>query len=588
MTAEQAGLFALMGVFLAMLLWGRIRYDLVAVMALFVGVAAGLVPADHAFEGFGHAAVAVIALVFVVSRGLINSGAVEFLAARVVDPERPRGLHIAVMSAAGAALSAVINNVAALALLMTLDVQAAQKAGRTPAATLMPLSFATILGGMITLIGTPPNIVIAQYREEELGASFAMFDFAPVGLIVAGVGILFTTLIGWRLIPVREAQAERADPESALYIAEARAGAGSDSLGRTQADLAPLAEEHDVTLLGLVRDDRRLPGFARREEIRKDDVVVLEGAPEAIESFMAAADLESPGEPHDVKALRGRLKLVEAIVPEGAWAAGRTAAQLQLARRQGAELLGVSRQGRRFRDRLRRLEILPGDVLLLIGPEERMDDVVAWLGALPLAGRETGVLQRDKALFSVAVFLAAVGAAVLGWLPLPVALLGVVAAYALAGVVSGAEVYQSVEWKVIVLLACLVPIGEALDDSGGTRLIAEGIVAFTQGWPPLAVLMVLMAVTMTLSDFLNNVATALIAAPIAVGVAEASGAPADPFLMGVAVAASCAFLTPIGHKNNTIIMGPGGYRFGDYWRMGLPLELLVLGVGGPAVWWVWG
>ncbi len=588
MTAEQGALFALMGVIFGLLVWGRFRFDLVAFGALFVAVALGLVEEDAAFEGFGHAAVVVIALVFVVSRGLLNSGAIEFLASRIIKPDRPLAWHIGIMAGVGAALSAVINNVAALALLMTLDLQTAGKARRSPALTLMPLSFATILGGMITLIGTPPNIVIAQFRENALGEAYGMFDFAPVGLIVAAAGVAFTALIGWRLIPLRgETQGITPEgAEAALYIAEARAPEGAKPVGETLADLAPLAEEHDVTLLGLLRGDRRLPGFARRETVQAEDVLILEGDPKSIETFMGACGLDHPSESHE-KPLSGRQTLVEAIVPDGARVAGRSAAGLRLMERQGAALLGVSRQGRRSRERVRRQQLRAGDVLLLLGPTERMPDVMAWLGVLPLEGRATPVLQRNKAAFAILAFLAAVGAAVMGWLSLPIALAGCVAGYALLGVVDGREVYESVEWKAIVLLACLVPIAGALEDSGGTELIAENIVGLTAGWPPLAILMVLMLVTMTLSDFLNNVATALIAAPIGLGVARSIGAPEDPFLMGVAVAASCAFLTPIGHKNNTIIMGPGGYRFGDYWRMGLPLELLVLAVAGPTVWWVW-
>ena len=609
MTAEQAELFALMGVVFGLLIWGKLRYDLVAFLALFAAVALGLVPADLAFEGFGHAAVAVVALVFVVSRGLQNSGAIEWLAARVSDPERPLWSHIGLLSAVGAGLSAVINNVAALALLMQVDLQTAKKAGRSPASTLMPLSFATILGGMITLIGTPPNIVVAQYRAEALGAPYGMFDFSPVGLIVAAVGILYVALIGWRLLP-RGGAAPVEEAESALYIAEVLAPEGARVIGERLADLSPLTEEHDVNLLGLTRGERRLPGLARYEELRAGDLLTVEGEPAAIEGFMAAAGLahpaaweaadadagktSDPGDPPPERkrdpraAISGRLTLVEAIVPEGAWASGRTAAGLRLAPRQGVVLLGVSRQGRRFREHVSRLAMRPGDVLLLLGPRERMADVMGWLGVLPLEGRQTPVLQRQKALFAALTFLVAVGVAALGWLPLPVALVGVVGAYALGGVVRGREVYESIEWKAIVLLACLVPIAQAMEETGAAQLIADALVSATQGWPPLAILLALMAVTMTLSDFLNNVATALIAAPIGVGVAQSIGVPEDPFLMAVAVAASCAFLTPIGHKNNTIIMGPGGYRFGDYWRMGLPLEILVLAVGGPAVWWIWG
>lgn len=584
MTYEQTLLFALLGLVFGLLVWGRIRYDLVAFSALIIAVIAGVVPADRAFMGFGQEAVVIIALVLIVSRAMTNSGAVELVARLVISAGRPLSTHIGIMTVVGAALSAIINNVAALVMLMSLDIEAAEKGKRSISSSLMPLSFATILGGMITLIGTPPNIVVSQFRERTLGAPFTMFDFTPVGLVCTVVGIAFVALVGWRLLPSASAGATAgAHQEKGLFVAEAAVGEDSKSVGKTQDDLMGLAEEHDTSLLGLVRNGRRLPGFSASTELRAGDLLVLEGDPKSIEAFIGAAGLETPGAP-DHGGLRGRsLTLIEAIVPDNARMVGRTANSLRLRNRRGVALLGVSRQGKRFRDRVRQLVIQPGDVVLLIGPESRVNDVAEWLGVLPLAERSHSVVQRGKALFSVGVFAAAIAASVIGLFPLAIGLALVVGIYAMFNIVGPREVYESVEWPIIVLLGSLIPLGLALEDSGGTLLIANAILSMTGALPTWAILTLLMIVTMTLSDFLNNVATALIAAPVGLSIAQALEVSPDPFLMAVAVAASCAFLTPIGHKNNTIIMGPGGYRFGDYWRMGLPLELLIVAVAVPAI-----
>jgi di/tricarboxylate transporter len=588
MTLDQGALFAIFGAVFALLIWGRVRYDLVAFAALTVATVAGLVPGDQAFSGFGHPAVVIIALVLIVSRALAKSGAIELASGALLSQERSPSAHIGVMAFAGAGLSAVINNVAALALLMPLDIEAAEKARRAVALTLMPLAFATILGGMITLIGTPPNIVIAQYREDTLGAPFGMFDFTPVGLVVAIAGVAFVALVGWRLLPDRSGGAIRREVERDSYVAELQVGEESKSEGTRLGDLLPLADEHDLTLLGLERGGRRLSGFARRQAIAAGDVLVVEGDPKAIEAFMGKAELEFTGvAAHEEGLSGGGLAMVEAIVPDGAMVVGRTARGLDLFRRFDVGLLGLSRQGRPIRDRVREIAIRPGDVLLLLGAPERVAAAAEALGALPLEGRRTQLVQRQKAVAAIGVFAAAVAAATAGLVYLPVALAACVVVYAAMGLLSGEEMYEAVEWKVVVLLACLIPLGQALEASGGAALIADAIVRATEGLPAWAVLLALMIVTMTLSDFLNNVATTLIAAPIGLEIARSLGLSPDPFLMGVAVAASCAFLTPIGHKNNTIVMGPGGYRFGDYWRMGLPLEALVLAVATPSILLVW-
>lgn len=589
MQSDQTMIIGIFVVLFVLLVWGRIRYDLVAFGALVLASILGLVPKEDVFSGFGHSAVAIIALVLIVSRALVGSGAIEKLAARLLDSERPLPLHIAVMAIVSAGLSAVINNVAALALLMPLDIDTATKAKRAVSLSLMPLSFATILGGMITLIGTPPNIVIAAYRQDALGEPFGMFDFAPVGLTVSIVGIAFVALVGWRFLPTREGAAEQ---ETAFaegrYIAELRVSEKSSEDTANVAGLYPLADEHDVHILGLVRGGKRLPGYAARQDIRPGDFVVVEGEPKAIETFMGKTVLEFSGsEKHSGGVTSGGLTLTEAIVPEGARISGRTARGLKLLYLHSVTLLGVSRNGTRFTDRVRLLPIKPGDVLLLLGEADRNAAAAAFFGVLPLEGRQTPMVQRSKAGMSIAIFLGAIAAAVVGWVSLPVVLSAAVIALIAFGLVSGNEVYGSVEWKVIVLLASLIPLAEAFEKSGGAELIATRILSITEGFPVWVSLLALMVVTMTLSDFLNNVATALIAAPIAIGMVAATNTDPDAWLMAVAVAASCAFLTPIGHKNNTIILGPGGYRFGDYWRMGLLLEVIVVAVGLPTILLVW-
>ena len=589
MTTDQTILFSLITLIFIFLIWGKIRYDVTAFGALVLASMAGVIPKDQVFSGFGHPAVIIIALVLIVSRGLSRSGAIEMLASKLVDSSRSLTKHIGLMAFVSAALSSIMNNVAALALLMPVDMQAAQRAKRSPALTLMPLSFASILGGMVTLIGTPPNIVIATFRESALGEPYSMFSFAPVGLVIAIVGVLFVTFIGWRLIP-----GERGKHDTLLelgdlqdYISDAKVPEASSAVGKTLRELEPFAEESDVNILGLVRRGNRLPGSARREILRKNDLVVLEGRPDAIDQFVASAGLEHLGADKHEGILAAAIALVEVVVPEGAMIEGRTATDVRLLYRRNVTLLGISRKGKKIREQVRKAPIKAGDILLLLGPEEQLPDVVDWLGCLSLAERGYEVPQRGKAWTAVAIFAAAIIAASTGLIYLPMALAAVVVAYLLLRIIPLSQVYSSVEWPVIVLLGSMIPIGAALENSGGTTLVANAIVDWTAGWPTVAVLTILMLVTMTLSDVLNNVATALIAAPIGIDIATRLDANPDAFLMAVAVAASCAFLTPIGHKNNTIVMGPGGYKFGDYWRMGLPLEILVVLVGIPMILFVW-
>lgn len=587
MTTDQIILFSLFGFVFAGLLWGKFRYDLVAFTALMGGVVLGVVDTKHAFDGFGHPATIVVALVLVVSAGLVRSGAVFLITRTLVDSTRSLGAHITLMGAVGGILSAFMNNVAALALLMPVDIQTARKAGRGPGLSLMPLSFATILGGMVTMIGTPPNIIIASIRGESLGEPFKMFDFAPVGGIAAIAGLAFVALIGWRMIPQGEDKGAAGDPmaDVAQYIAELTLPEGSKHIGKRLFDLHEVADKSDVAILGLVRDGKRRYGTQRNATLRAGDALVLEARPDALDEFRTTLNLDF-AETKRQEALRADgagLSTIEVVVPAGARIEGKTAQAIGLGWRQRTVLLGISREGKKISRQLRKTEIRPGDILLLLTPEGHSHDVAEWLGCLPLADRGLQVTENSKTWLAIGIFGAAVLAASLGLIYLPVALGVVVVAYVLTNILSVQELYDHIEWPVVVLLGSMIPLGAALEGSGGTELIANSLTSLTAGLPAWAVLTVLMIVTMTLSDVLNNTATTIVAAPVGIQMAQSMGVNPDPFLMAVAVAASCAFLTPIGHKNNTLILGPGGYGFGDYWRMGLPLEILIVAVSIPSI-----
>ncbi len=589
MTTDQILLFSLFGVVFGLLLWGRFRYDLVAFGALMVAVVLGLVPAHDAFAGFGHPATLVVALVLVVSAGLVRSGAVFLITRTLVDSTRSLGAHITIMGGVGGVLSAFMNNVAALALLMPVDIATARKAGRAPGLSLMPLTFATILGGMATLIGTPPNIIIASIRQDSLGEPFGMFDFAPVGGVAAIVGLIFVAVVGWRLIPTRDSGVGK-DPmgDLAPYIAELTIPEDNKLVSTRLRDLLEPAESADVAILGVMRDGKRRFGTGRNLELRAGDVLILEATPEALDEFRSAMKLDFAPEGHAIEDAVGEgVSLVEMVVPEDSRITGRSAQAIGLGWRKRTVLMGVSRKGTRITRQLRQTLIEPGDILLLLTPADTTEDVVDWLGGLALADRGLSVTRDSKTWAAIGFFGAAVAAAAFGLLYLPVALGLVVVAYVLFKILPISEVYDHIEWPVVVLLGSMIPLGAALEASGGTELLANGLVTLTAGWPAWGTLTVLMVVTMTLSDVLNNTATAIVAAPVGIQMADTLGVNPDPFLMAVAVAASAAFLTPIGHKNNTLILGPGGYGFGDYWRMGLPLEVIVITVSIPTILLVW-
>ncbi|MGP0590965.1 SLC13 family permease [Nitrospira sp. T9] len=600
MNGDHLFFLGLMGILLVLFIWERWRYDLVALSALLLSTVLGFVPSEEAFLGFGHPAVVTVAAVLIISRGLSNAGVVEILTRYVKGATSfSPSLHVAVLSSLGGLISTVMNNVGALALLMPVAIQSSVEAKRSPAVVLMPLAFGTILGGMVTLIGTPPNIIVAHYRAEVAGESFGMFDFTPVGGIMALVGILFVALVGWRLIPIaRRSQNAPQDLFSIQeYLTEVEVPENSKAIGKSLSELESATEDSDALIIGLVRGDQSIRGAAWREHIQVGDVLVLEAGPQGINKFVSTLGLKLTGTQPKEEVQESEKKpsagkdgdmLLEAVVPpDRSWLVGRMAGSLKLRSRFGINLLGASRQGTPYRGRLREFRFKAGDVLLLQGEKDRVLEVIGLLGCLPLAERGIQLGKPGQAWLAGGLFALALGSAMSGLASLPIVLICAALGMVLFNIVSPRDVYQAVDWPVLVLLGAMIPIGQALERSGATTLLAQFLVGMMEEFPPVMLLGLIMIMTMTLSDVMNNAATAVVMAPLSVAVALNLGVNTDPFLMAVAIGASCAFLTPIGHQNNLLVMGPGGYRFGDYWRMGLPLELLILVVSLPLLVFMW-
>ncbi|WP_062374349.1 SLC13 family permease [Halomonas sp. KX33721] len=612
MTLESIGLspstlvFIVLGLTLVAFIWGRFRYDLVALAALLGSVMLGLVPADDAFAGFGHPAVITVAAVLVLSRGFERSGVVDVIANQVLKVGERLLLQLLVLVGTVVVLSGVMNNVGALALLLPVAMRLAREHNTSPSLLLMPLAFGSLLGGLTTLIGTPPNIIIAAYRGNMTGENFGMFSFSPVGIVVALAGLIFIVLVGWRLTPKRSGQASADDMfDTANYLVELKVTEDSKANGLT---LQQLRDELDETIpvLAVVREDNRRAGYQFHGVLQEGDILLLEAGPDELKlledkvGLSAIAEPEEPDEAQEQEqetdAKKGDerqpvdtegLQLIEAVIRNDSMMVNRSVRELRLNHQFGLHLVAVARDGGRLKQRLRDIRFQTGDVLLLQGSENEIADSLSTLGCLPLANRELHLGQPRKLAVSVGIFALAIAAMMFDLLPAAVAMSSAALASLLIGVLSLRDGYQAIDGPVIVLLAAMLPVGEALETSGGADIIADALLRFGVEWPIVVSLVGLFLLSMLLSNVVNNAAAALLMAPIAASLANGFDASLDPFLMVVAVSASCAFLTPIGHQSNTLVLGPGGYRFGDYWKLGLPLSLVVMAVAIPAILWVW-
>ena len=573
--------------------WGKWRYDIVAVIGLFSLVVADvivdkvlgregsvLIDPESALAGFGHPAVITVAAVLVISRALRNSGVVDLITRQLAPFAKNQTLHIASLCVVAAVLSAFMNNVGALALLLPVALKTANEQGRSPSLILMPLAFASILGGMITMIGTPPNIIISTFRAQEVGGeAFGMFAFAPVGGLVALLGVVFVTVIGWRLIPKDSLKPAGQDEMFALkeYITEVRVPEECSFIGMTLGEVEKDTGEK-MMIFGFIKKDGKVVTPNRNNLVRAGSRYLVKVDPVDLKAIMDQSGLRLEKELRSrIDSIEGEdVNFTEVVVTPNSQLVGRFRAFLRSRTSNSVVLMAVARQGQPIQKRLGDVEFRVGDVLLLQGAQDNIEEHAASLHLLPLAEREVRVGIFSKITIAVAIFVAAILLSMFKIMPTTLSFLGAILAYVFLGILPLRDLYREIDWPVIVLLGAMIPVSGALQSTGLTGEIATAVNNLTESMPVWSIVALLMVVTMCLSDVINNAATALIMAPIGVGIALQMGVSPDPFLMAVAVGASCAFLTPIGHQCNALILGPGGYRFGDYWRMGLPLEILIV------------
>jgi di/tricarboxylate transporter len=608
MTPDQMIVLGVLVATVAMFLWGRWRHDMVAAGALLACVFAGLVPFSEAFTGFAHPAVITVACVLVLSQGLQSSGAVDVLTRTVLPAKSGPTLAIAALTALAAVLSAFMNNVGALALLMPVAIQAARRLELPPGKLLMPLAFGSILGGTTTLIGTPTNLIVSGFRDAAGLRSFAMFDFTPVGAAVALFGVVFVALVGWRLVPARK-PAGIEGFETEAYLTEARVPEDSKAAGMTLRQIESALDESGAQVVGLVRNEVRVIAPSPGRVLRAGDIVVIEAEAEALAGALSSLGLkleaakapeeeaedkrgeekpvEKGSDEEEKSAKSDEIVLVELAVLPQSHMVGRSASDVMLRSRYGVNLLAVSRQGQRSTARLRTIDFAAGDVLLMQGPPESIAAFSSNSGCLPLAERELRIPDKGKAVTASLIMLLAVAGAAIGLVPAAISFAAGVLASMVFRTVAPRAVYEAIDWPVIVLLAMLLPVAGATQSTGAADVVARFLLERIAQGDAVVGLTVILVATMMLTDLMNNAATAAVMCPIALGAAGQLGANPDTYLMAVAVGASCAFLTPIGHQNNTLILGPGGFRFGDYWRMGLPLDVLVIAVSIPMLLLVW-
>jgi len=586
MTTPQILISGILLLAMVMFGWGKFRYDLVAMSALLLCVVLGLVEGETAFSGFGNAAVITVAAVLIISTALKNAGVVDMLAARISHLTETPIMHIAALTSVVTVASAFMNNVGALALMLPIALSTASERKRSPALLLMPLAFGSLLGGMTTLIGTPPNIIVASIRESYIGEPFSMFSYSPVGLPVAIVGFLFVIFLGWRLIPKERLEQNSAEKlfEVGDYLTEALVGEESNSVGER---LGGLVEKDDgnIEIIGVAGKRRFVQVGRPSYRINAGDILILRADPADLKPFLETHNLElqtsatsqfiEPDPENEV--------MIEGVVKKGSILEKRGVDRLRQVTNKTVALVGLARQGHSVTQRLRQVIFKPGDVLLLRGDVDSIDSNMNLLGLWPLAKRKIDLNRNQRVAVALGIFAVAILLGILKLVTMPVAFLLAVGAYLLSGILSVREIYEDIDWPIIVLLAAMIPIGNALTDTGTTALVANLIRSATEGWQGWQIVMLVLVATMLLSDVINNAATALVMAPLGIELAEKLGVNADPFLMAVAVGASCAFLTPIGHQCNTLVMGPGGYRFGDYWRVGLPLEVVITAVSVPMI-----
>jgi di/tricarboxylate transporter len=573
---------------MALFVWGRFRYDVTAVIALLAAVAIGIVEPKNAFGGFSDDIVIIVGSALVLSAAVQRSGVIEIALSFVMPRIRRIRSQLLVLTASVGFASALVKNVGALAMLMPAAFQMAKKNGASPSVFLMPMSFASLLGGLMTLIGTSPNIIVSRVREQMTGEPFGMFDYFPTGFGLLVVGLLFLRF-GYRLLP----RDRRAPPtlSEALdikgYVTEASIAEGSPAIGETVSDFIA-RHEREVTVTSLLRSDLRSPVLGTTH-LREGDVLILGGDPDALERVIARDRLALAGQHREAPEGAGDddIGVIEAVVNMDSVLIGQTAERLLLQRRFGVNLIAVSRSGERLTKRLGAIVLMAGDVIVLQGPLNLLPERLRDLGALPLAERELRLGNSRRGWLPIAILAAAMAATAAGLVPVAIAFFAAAALVVITGELPVREAYEKIEWPILVMLAALIPVSDSLRTTGASDIIATSLAHVAVSLPPWGAVALILVAAMAVTPFLNNAATVLVMAPIAAVFAQDLGYRPEAFLIATAVGAGCDFLTPIGHQCNTLVFGPGGYRFGDYARLGAPLSLLVVLVGTPLIMLTW-
>jgi di/tricarboxylate transporter len=565
-----------------------VRYDIAALGALLAAVLTGVVPADKAFTGFTSDVVVIIASALVVSAAIARSGMVEMALRPLLSRLKSAKSQVPVLSAVTAVMSMGTKNVGALAIIMPAALQLARKTGSSPSSLLMPMSFLSLLGGLVTLVGTSTNIIVSQVRQETTGHPFRMFDFAPVGLALTAMGLILVS-IAWPLLPRnRQGQTSMADAVAdAPYATEATVTGEAAKAFPTVSDLKLGADGVKLTAIATKGEQREAP--LPDAKLKAGDVLILEGEQEALDRVLARAPLKGAREGAEVEKGEAteEMRSVEAVVQRGSVLIGASAQRLALKEQYGVNLLAVGRGSERIVQRLRDVTLRPGDILVLQAGERALPHIMKTLGVLPLAERDIrlgGVRRRLSPIIILAVAMILVA---LNVLPIAIAFFGAALMMVVVGALSMRDAYESLEGQVLVLIGALTPVSEAVKRTGGTDLIARGLAEVLHGVSPMLALAALLVAAMACSPFLHNAPTVLVLGPIGVLLAQRLHLNPDPFLMAVATGAGCDFLTPVGHQCNTLVAGPGGYRFTDYWRLGAPLSLMVILAGPPLIAMVW-
>jgi len=587
MTTQQILAFSVIAMMMGVFIWDRFRYDVVACCALVLSVAVGIVPPDKAFSGFSDDIVVTVGSALIVSAGVARSGAVDMAIKRFFPNLHTLHSQLALLMIAVALLSAFIKNIGALAIMMPVAFQFARRSGVSPSKYLMPMSFAALLGGLMTQIGTSPNIVVSRLRAEMTGSSFTMFDFTPVGSVLTIVGITFLIFFHW-LVPSRPKQGSSIEEavEIKNYTSEALVTAESAVLEKPISILVKPGDGEAIAT-AVLRGATRMSPFPDLT-LRENDIVLLEGPPAALDRIVSAGKLQLSGKPIIGSGqMKAEVISIEVVIGQESPLKGRSVKQLALAYTRGVNLLAISRHGERLKERLANLTLAAGDVLVLQGSRENLLVVMQDLTLLPLAQREILLGTRRRAFIPLIILALAMATTAVGVAPVPVAFFAAALGMVVFRAIPLADIYKSVDGPILIMLAALIPVSDTLRTSGGSDLIAHGLGDVAKGLPAWGALGLILVAAMAVTPFLNNAATVLVMGPIAVGFATDLGFRPEAFLMAVAIGAGCDFLTPVGHQCNTLVFGPGGYKFSDYPRLGLPLSFLIIIASVPVLLYVW-